>query len=138
MIAVGGSNATAELAKCFQAEFGGWLLTDFARADRSVEAYALDPDELVHLLQPWVETMCRAITPWLRQIHPANAAALRTFLNHALDRVEHHCDRAEVRFAEVLLDLSPIEDLLTALSLAELGLFYQLQQNCAEGISERL
>lgn len=115
--------------------FQVWLLTDFARVARSVESYGLDPSELTERLCPWVQLIAQSD---FRTLLPEDAAILRSLLNQALDRIERHCDRYGQRFADVLLDLSPLEDILVALMLAEVGLFYQPQQNCAEGISERL
>jgi len=111
----------------FIMQFEQWLLTDFARADRSIQAYNLDPEELVDLLRPWVELASELIGPRLGQLHPHDARALRGLINHALHRLEHHCDRREQRFADVLSLLHPLDDLLVALSLAERGLFQNQQ-----------
>lgn len=106
----------------FIAEFQAWVLTDFARADRSVEAYDLDCDALTSLLRLRVDLACQVIAPRLRELEPEDARVLRGLFNHTLDRIEQHCNRCEQRFADALLDLSPLDDVLIALALAEDGL----------------
>ncbi len=112
----------SEPAKRFLAEFQTWVLNDFARADRSIEAYDLAPDELADLLRPWIELAAHVLGKELRQLHAEDARVLRGLLNHALDRIERHCDRRGQRFADVLLDLYPLEDILIALAFVEHGL----------------
>lgn len=105
----------------FLAEFQTWILTDFARADRSIEAYDLPSDELADLLRPWVEMATHALDKELHLLHPEDAHVLRGLFNHALDRIERHCDRYGQRFADALLDLSAVEDLMVAFQLCENG-----------------
>ncbi len=122
------------LTRCFLTQFQAWVLTNFARADRSYEAYDLTPNELADLLRPWVEHAEHILSSELRQLFPEHARILRGLFNHVLDRIERHCYRCGERFADILLNLSPLEDILIALDLAQHGLIGDLQQQATEAV----
>src|SRR5690348_627928 len=100
--------------------FAGWL-TSISWPPKST-GERLDAIDLVRLLAPWVEEAYQIVSPVLRDLSIHQAAELSRLLNQAMDIIEEIYSRGNERFAHAVLLLSPIEDLLIALSMIECGL----------------
>jgi hypothetical protein len=92
-----------------------WPVTQICCPNGNVE-----PTELASLLRPWMRDAHRVIGSVL--LVPEQAGELRSLFNRALDHLERACTERAQPFADFLILLSPIEDVLTALSMAERGL----------------
>lgn len=97
--------------------FQEWFLSDFSRSTGSLS-------DRVDLLRPWAEDIRLIIGPILRA--PEAARQLRAILNGALDHIEA-CSTQVERFADALILLHPVDDILVALSLADSGLLFAEQ-----------
>lgn len=113
---VGEIGASAHVARYLDF-FGAWLFRDFRSALVSAEYGAADAPELTSALRPWIEELAGlGAQGLLDSISSSQAAELYCFLNHALDELENLHKRNGFAPANLVTELSPIEDILCFLN----------------------
>jgi len=100
----------------FTQEFEAWLFGDFGRLVRAGVRGIAAPEELTSSLVPWVDALRElGERAKLALIKPEEAAKLSCLVNHALNQLE----RCGASAGVMMLDLSPVDDLLVFLQLRQ-------------------
>jgi len=107
------TKSTATPARIFNDSFASWTAT----LASTCGAGDVEIDELIGMISPWVldaETLICSVG--LREL-AHEGPKLQALFNLALDSIETCSARRGFRFAELLIHLDPLEDLLAGLSL---------------------
>ncbi len=104
----------------FIRKFETWLFNEFRCPLNAEDERTPDPAELTLALLPWVSALrSLGLNGTLRDISPEQAAKLVCLINHALDQLEKEYVRSGAAAAVMMLALSPVDDILVFLSLAQ-------------------
>ena len=107
------TKSTATPIRMFNNSFASWCPTLASTCGAGV----VEMDELIGMISPWVlEAKTLVCSLGLRELAD-EGRRLKSLFNVALDAIETCCARRGFRFAEILIHLDPLEDLLAGLSL---------------------